>query len=236
MKSPKLDTAIILISEITKGMKSFGSKALLGLNNNLTILDHQIQYLKKHYNPAQIILCTGFDHNKIVEYTKKYKNIHYYFHNNYIGDNQAGCLVDCIKDNNISDALIMTNGVILFNKIKLSPNSSTYFIKHKNDKKNNFEIGTSNIDNDGYLFYDLDNKWIELVYLNTQDLSHIKNNISLYSKTSKLFLFELINQFRLTYSINFVVIDNIQALKINSVKDMTYAKKIYKKYSSILCQ
>lgn len=234
MKAPKLETAIILLPEVTKGMKSIGSKALLNIANNVTILDHQIHYLKKHYNPEQIILCTGFDHDRVLELTKKYKNIKYYFHNNYTKENQAGSLIECIKYVQPKDALILTNGVILFNKIKLQNNSSTYFILESNDKKHTFDIGTNNINNDGYLFYDLSHKWIELLYLNQKDLTNIKHS-TLYNKCNKLFLFEFINELRPNHNIEFILLNNIHAFKINSLKDITYAKKIYKKYSSILC-
>jgi hypothetical protein len=231
MRSNKLETAIILVSDITKGMKSIGSKALLNISDSITILDHQIQYIKKHYNPQQIVLCTGFDHDRIVDATKKYKNIKYYFNTNYTNENQTGSLIKCIKNIDIGNALIITNGIILFDKIKLENNSATYFIKN-NNKKNSFEIGTNAIDNNGYLFYDLRYKWIEMLYLNKDSISKIKkSNI----KLSQLFLFELINKLKLDYSIDFIQTENITALKINSIKDIAYAKKIYKKYSSILC-
>ena len=75
MKKTKLDTAIILVSEITRGMKSIGSKSLLPISKELTAIDHQIKYIKKHNNPNQIILCAGFDYAKICNHTKKYNNI-----------------------------------------------------------------------------------------------------------------------------------------------------------------
>ena len=64
-KSPL--SAIILASEITKGMKSIGSKALLPISGSVTLIDYQIQFLKRFYNPVEIYICTGFDHEKIVK-------------------------------------------------------------------------------------------------------------------------------------------------------------------------
>lgn len=232
MKSTKLDTAIILISEITKGMKSVGSKSLLPLMNNTTILDHQIQYLKKNYNPSQIILCTGFDHDRVISATKKYKNIKYYYNENYINQNQSDVLIRCIQDTRSANILVLTNGLILFDKIKLPDSSSTYFIQNLSDKKNTFDIGTNIIGDDGYLFYDLNYKWIELLYLNKKDVDSIKN--STY-KSNQLFLFELINEMRKNNTINFIELNDLHVLKINSLKDITYAKKVYKKYSSVSC-
>lgn len=235
MKSSKVDTAIILLPEITKGMKSIGSKALISINETTTILDYQILYLKKNYNPKQIILCTGFDHEKIVKSTQKYKNITYEFNDKYIIENQAGSLVKCIKNIEINNALIITNGLILFDKIKLLDKSTTYFTKYFSDKKHKFDIGINN-KNDAYLFYDLEYKWIELLYLCKSELDTIRNNYKI-NQVSQLFLFELINELnKQQNNIDYVTMDQkCDAIKIGSIKDIKHAKKIYKKYTHISC-
>lgn len=230
-----VDTAIILVSEITKGMKSIGSKALLNIDSNTTIIDHQIHYIKKYYNPNQIILCTGFDHDRIVERTKKYKNIKYSYNKDYAKDNQVGSLVRCFEDfkSIISNALIITNGLMLFNKIKIESGSSTYFIE-SNDKKTTFEIGTNIIDNEGYLFYDLMHKWVEFIFLDDSCINIVKSSIN--KNNSQLFLFELVNSMRSSNNeVKFIKLNEsiISPIKVNSVKDILYAKKIYKKYSSV---
>lgn len=235
MKSNKVDAAIILLPEITKGMKSIGSKALLPINETTTILDYQILYLKKNYNPKQIILCTGFDHEKIVKSTQKYKNIAYNFNDKYSIENQAGSLLKCIKNIKINNALIITNGLILFDKIKLLDKSTTYFTKHFSDKKHKFDIGINN-KTDAYLFYDLEYKWIELLYLCKRELDTIRNNYTI-NRTSQLFLFELINELnKQKNNIDYVTIEQkYDAIKIGSIKDIKHAKKLYKKYTHISC-
>jgi|LakMenEpi03Aug12_release.lakeMendotaPanAssembly.Ray.scaffolds.fasta_scaffold96036_5 hypothetical protein len=237
MKYTKPETAIILVSEITKGMKSIGSKSLLPIEDNITVIDHQIQYLKKNYNPIEIILCTGFDHEKITQKTKKYKNIQYYCNDNYTNDNQAGSLIKCLKEFNPNNTLVLTNGLLLFEKIKLQNHSCTYFIDNKN-RRNYFDIGSNNIEKDGYLFYDLYYKWVELLFLEKQDtnfLCEAKNIQSL----SKLFLFELINHIKSANDkLQFIQLQSqdMCPIKINSLKDLAYAKKYYKKYKSVSSQ
>lgn len=235
MKSSKVDTAIILLPEITKGMKSIGSKALLCINETTTILDYQILYLKKNYNPKQIILCTGFDHEKIVKSTQKYKNILYNFNDKYSIENQAGSLLKCIKNTEINNALIITNGLILFEKIKLLDKSTTYFTKHFSDKKHKFDIGINN-KTDAYLFYDLEYRWIELLYLCKRELDTIRNNYKI-NQISQLFLFELINELnKQKNNIDYVTVEQkCDAIKIGSIKDIKHAKKLYKKYTHISC-
>lgn len=236
MKPNNPETAIILVSEITKGMKSIGSKSLLKIDENLTPIDHQIQYLKKYYNPIKIILCTGFDHDKIKHHVKKYKNVELCFNTDYLNDNQGGSLVKCLKTHKPNNTLILTNGLLLFDKIKFKDSSSTYFIDATKDKRNYFEIGSNNINQDGYLFYDLNNKWIELLFLHQKDIQ-ILTDVKDISMVSKLFLFELINKIRTleNNSLEFIKLlkQDIYPIKINNLKDLTYAKKYYKKYKPI---
>lgn len=234
-KSTKLDTAILLISEITKGMKSIGSKSLLFLNKDSTVIDHQIQYIKKHYNPSKIVLCTGFDHTKIEQHTKKYSNIEYFYNADYETDNQAGTLIKCLKHYSPKDTLIITNGLLLFDKISIPKSSATFFIQGSKDRRNQFDIGSNNLDKDGYLFYGLNHKWIETVFLKETDINIIaslQNPTSLY----KLFLFELLNIMQNQFNnIHFVDPEkqNTHPIKINSLKDIIYVKKYYKKYTCL---
>ena len=51
---------LILMPEITKGMKSVGSKALLRLNSTLTVLEYQIKSIKSLNRRNKIFLSTGF--------------------------------------------------------------------------------------------------------------------------------------------------------------------------------
>ena len=235
MKQHKPETAIILASEITKGMKSIGSKSLLPLDTNITAIDHQIQYLKKYYNPIQIILCTGFDHDKINNHIKKYKNIECCYNPDYSIDNQAGSLVKCLTKFSPKNAFIITNGLLLFDKIKIEKTSATYFIDNNKDRRSNFDIGTNTINSDGYLFYDLLHKWIEVLFLESEDIQNLIN-VKNTSQLSKLFLFELINYIKSKDQLlEFIKLNhqNIYPIKINSIKDLVYAKKYYKKYKPV---
>lgn len=230
----KLDTAILLVSDITKGMKSIGSKALLEIDNGIAALDHQISYIKKYYRPKKIILCTGFDHDRIVHKTRKYKNIEYSYNDNYAIDNQSGSLIRCLQQYEISNAMIITNGLILFDKIYLENYSSTYFINSNRDKKKYFDIGTNTVGDPGYLFYDLNYKWIETSFIHRDIIDKLREkNIKI---TSKLFLFELLNNIiEDKYDIKFIKLDHqkIYPIKINCMKDLTNVKKYYKKYKFV---
>lgn len=230
MNKHKPISAIILASEITKGMKSIGSKALLPISGSFTLIDYQIQSLKRFYNPINIYICTGFDHDKIVKKTQKYKGIRYIYNENYTIHNQMDSLLLCLQKHNINQALIINNGVLISEKIHID-NEQTEIFTINSSKKIEFTIGC-NIDNNytNYLFYDLPNKWIECAFIN----SHVIEFLLEYSKSkdmSKLFLFEGLNI--ISENINSLKtkeLNKTSAIKINTTKDLSRAKKYYEKH------
>jgi len=224
------NNAIILVQEITKGMKSVGSKALLELYKNTSVLEYQIQYLKRFYYPINIYVCTGFEHEKIVKTTQKYKNVYYSFNREYETDNQVGSLIKCLKEyDNIKNALVFSNGLIPIDKIKINRNESSIQVTDK-PSKIPFQIGTNNNSDLSYLFYGLPYKWTEFIYLNKDS---INQTIELTGKKNycKMFLFELIN-ILLDHGLK-IKIEHTQKntpIKINNIKDLGIAKKYYEKH------
>lgn len=232
MSSKTLNNAIILVSDITKGMKSVGSKALLNISNNISILEYQIQYLKKFYYPINIYLSTGFDHEKILKATHKYKNIYYSYSSHYEKENQVGSLMRCFHEYNIkNNAIVFTNGFIPIEKITINKNECSIEVTQKITKLP-FEIGTNIEDNPTHLFYGLPNKWTEYVHLNIKSIQYITNKLNTNPKKySTMFLFELMN----------LLIDNdipIHSkniyknlpIKVNTIKDLNIAQKYYEKH------
>lgn len=229
MKLVKPNNAILLVSDITKGMKSIGSKSLLNISKASTVIEYQIQYLKKFYNPIDIYICVGFEHEKIIKITNKYKNIHYIYHDEYETDNQTGSLVHCLKNTNINNALVINNGVLLLDKMPIDSDLTSIFITNK-ILKTDFDIGSSNQTDIRYLFYDLPNKWLECIFLNNESITKILE-ISKKTHYKKLFLFEMINLLiENGIKIHTTNIKNNLPIKINTIKDLSIVKKNYEKY------
>lgn len=223
------NNAILLVSDITKGMKSIGSKALLNLSKNITIIDHQIQYLKKNYYPINIYLCTGFEHEKIVKKTHKYKNIFYVYNEDYETDNQSQCLIKCLQQHDIDSAIVITNGIVLLDKIPIHSDESSLVLTNKKCKTN-FDIGTTDLLENKYLFYDLPNKWLEYAFLNKKSIDKILD-INNTIGCNKLFLFELINLLMDSgIRMDPILLNKNLPIKINNMKDLSTAKKYYEKH------
>jgi GTP:adenosylcobinamide-phosphate guanylyltransferase len=229
MKNKKPLSAIILASEITKGMKSIGSKALLPIAGSITLIDYQIQFLKRFYNPIEIYICTGFDHDKIVKKTQKYKDIKYIYNKNYAKHNQMDSLLLCLHRHNLDHAFIINNGVLISEKLCIGNHTEIFTIN--STKKIEFGIGCNiSGSHTNYLFYDLPNKWIECAFINKDTIKFLLE----YSKIkdiSKLFLFEGLNIIsENTNSLKTTELDKTAAIKVNNIKDLSKAKKYYEKY------
>lgn len=215
---------LILMPEITKGMKSIGSKALLKLNTKLTILEYQIKSIKSINRRNKVFLATGFQNNKIVKLVQNYKNVHIVYEKDYLKYNDTQHIINYIKHiKAFEDVFIINNGVLFRNDCfkSIKKNESKIFLLDK--PKDNFNIGCSNSDY-VYLFYDLPTKWSECVFLKKEALQqiftlHQNKNIGHY------FLFETLNHISETNRIKPVTTSYRNIMKLNSMSDLAKAKR-----------
>ncbi len=219
----------MIIPEITKGMKSFGPKALITIRGK-TLIEHQISILRSVYKNNHIYLLTGFESDRIKKtiLTSKIispKNISILENKQYDTSGQMTSVVSYIrqKENN-NGAIFINNGIITkfnFAKNFNKSNNSIFLIK---GKKNNFNIGCADQNSIEYLFYDLPVLWSECIYLNNETMSIVKDML-LPHELKTLFFFELVNKL-LERSVSFdkVMIPKTQITKINHIKDINKAK------------
>jgi len=214
--------ALIIISEITKGMKSVGSKALLKVND-LSIIEHQINQVKAINRNIKINIVTGFDHDRICKLLlKKYKNINIIYNDRYSEINQAGDLLLFLNKKPLANKILLINNGIIFKNScitneTLNGRSKIYLL----DKpKNNFIIGCNGSEKIEYLFYDLPCAWSECLFLNSESISLLKD-LTESNNMDQMYLFEIINKLmgqNILFDKVFVKKNNI--LKINGVKDL----------------
>ena len=216
--------ALIIAPEITKGMKSLGSKALLNIKNSISILDFQISQLKKLDKNINIFIATGFESDRIKKLTQRYSNITIVENKDYETSNQAKCLSLFINKYDSEQLLVISNG-ILFKNEALTCDNSTSKIFLIDKPKNNFTIGCNAGESVHYLFYDLPSTWSECLFLNRNDLHTIKD-ISLNNNIDQLYLFEIVNLMIDKYNSFFqcVTISKKNIMKINTIKDIPKAK------------
>ena len=217
--------AIIIIPEITKGMKSIGSKSLLKIKN-VSVLEYQIKQIKAINRNIHIGICTGFDSDKIEEVIKKSRySINMCFNIDYVTTNQFSSVIQYINKFNIDNLLIISSGVLFkkstINTSTLKNNSKIYIL----DKpKSNFTIGCSPGDTVEYLFYDLIEPWSECVFLNSEAIK-VLIKINKEHPMCQMYLFEAINTI-LSHGIYMekVYVSKKGIMKINHPKDIIKAK------------
>lgn len=220
-------SAIILVPEITKGMKSIGSKALLQGPGDKCILQYQVSYLKKYYPEINIFIATGFEHEKIKKKFSDQKNISFIYNEDYANTNHGQSIKLYLKIDSPKNLIIITNGVLLKKILPITNQSSVYSIKKQ---KSGFSIGfNETIDNIDYLFYDLPIPWIECAYLNEDAISILKTICS-KNNIKQLFLFEIINLLLdKNIDIKNILINNKDVMKITNNKDTSKIKNFYDK-------
>jgi hypothetical protein len=214
---------IISAAEITKGMKSVGSKSLLKIKNDTTIIEYQIQQLKTHYPKSPIYVLTGFESDKVNKVLSRFRNVHTIYNEQYKTTNQCHGIVKCFEQYSLSNALIISSGVICKIAFNIIDISTVYLI---DKEKENFTIGCgeSSSTKAEYLFYDLPKKWTECVFLNQSAINTI-NDTAKRNKTDQMFLFEMINMLidqGEGFDIN--TIQKKHIIKIGGIKDIRKAK------------
>ena len=215
---------LIITPEITKGMKSIGSKCLLPLRKNLTVIEHQISQMKKIIKQARVTINIGFDYEKIIEKMHKYKNIKYLINTKYEDTNQGNNIILYINQHSPKKLLILSSGILIkdgaFDKKYFSEDCTIFML---NKQKNNFTIGAATSSEIEYLFFDLEEPWSEIVYLNEEAINILKSHDSKIFE--QMYLFEIIN-FLISKNMKFnkVYINKSEIMKINNIKDLSKAK------------
>jgi hypothetical protein len=215
---------LIITPEITKGMKSIGSKCLLNLKKNMSVLEYQISQAQKINKISNITINIGFDYDKIISKLYRYKNINFLINNEYEHTNQAQNLITYINKYRPKNLLVINSGILIKDKIidkSFLNNESKIFMLNK--PKKNFTIGSSLSTNLEYLFFDMEQSWSEIVYFNNLAIDTFLSCDSAMFK--QMYLFEAIN-FLLQKNIVFkkIYINKNNIMKINNAKDITSAR------------
>lgn len=223
--------ALILIPEITKGMKSIGSKSLLKIRKTKHIIDHQIEQIQSISKKIRIHVATGFDNEKIKKIVAKYNNTTSninIIHNEDYETTNYGRSVELLINNLKEDSnglFILCSGVLFkkntFHHTCLKNNSKIFLL---NNTKSNFNIGCTVEEKIEYMFYDLPEPWAECVFLNQEAIDKLKNLVA--SKTIKqMYVFEILNDL-MSQNVNFEkkYVLKGKFFKINGTKDLTKAR------------
>lgn len=219
--------SIILLSE-NHGyrMKSYGPISLVKIGEK-TLLEHQVDAVSSAFINFEIVLCAGFETNKIYNFVKKTYGpscrIRIVENQVYYHSNCCESIRLCMN-NVMTDKIIICGGGVLLTSyyLKNLDLRRSSLLYQDSDKKDNFDIGV--IENSKRLemlsLAAKDKTWTELFYI-----SGDRQVNSFYSIVSKpefktKFFFEAINSWGSKGSIITTQNESDSIIKINNIKTL----------------
>jgi hypothetical protein len=218
----KIISVIILCDLPGYRMKSYGPSSLIQINKKL-LIDTQIECITKCFLKYEIIVCTGFDGEKIAKYVRsKYKHLNIRIVENQIFSSCNSCEgVRLAINNTVNNKILIIDGSLLINKKTLSlvQTDKNCVIVEQNPSEN-LEIGI-NINKENiaeHFSFGAYKTWSEVLYLNGYDSIETLRKFLNHPDSKKKFVFEALNDLvKNNYQIH--CIDNkIPVYKINNVK------------------
>ena len=191
----KRQTSIIIpCAGMGSRMKSYGPKALINIRNNLTIFENQVRHINKYFSKPQIILVTGFGHDKIIKKIDedKFDIVHNHNWENTNVCKSIGLGLSNAKYNNV----LIIYGDLVFNGWTLRVpfgNQSMLLMENEEGFMKKEEVGCVCHDNIiENVMYGLENKWAQIGYFTNKELNMLKEYSS-KKENEQCYGFEAIN-------------------------------------------
>jgi len=225
-------TIVLLCDKAGHRMKSYGPTCLTEIGGQ-TLLDRQIASIKSVFSSFEVVLCGGFESEKITKYIRsrhRETNIRVVENQIYPHSNCCESSRLCINNTNTSKLLIC-NGDLLLNAELLSlVNLRKTCIFVETSPKSNFEIGVVINDKGGVenLSYGVQNAWSEIIYFNDLgSINSFRKIISTIDFKTK-FIFEALNEMvKAKHQIHTVFNSIKPIIKIDNIKTYHEVRKSY---------
>lgn len=170
-------TTFIIMCAKKSNLRGYKNIPLMPITQSQLLIDIQIKTIKKQYNDSEIIIVSGFEHDKLINHihSKKYKNVRVLENTNYkfsnIIDGWRMSLNMSIKNNTF-----IIHGDRQFSCEAIHSNNYTYLVTNGFDKKN-YNLGVL-YSQDALInmSYGLPNIWSEIFFLHSRDF-HIARNL-----------------------------------------------------------
>lgn len=189
-------TSFIIVADSPNArMKSYGPTSLLNINNQ-KLIDIQLQQITKYFKQYEIILCTGYESDKItrhIKYKHKDINIRTVENQNYQDTNSCESLRLALNNINNNKVFILDGNLIFDGKVFTQDIQKSYMLFETKNKT--LEVGI-NINEQGYtehIGFGAMNYWSEILYLHETNI--LNNFCKCISNVTfkKKFIFEAIN-------------------------------------------
>jgi hypothetical protein len=231
-KPQEFVTVIILGENYGYRMKSYGPVPLINLNGKL-LIEKQINAVKSTFVNYEIIICTGFDSDKISTLVRN----RFSSDNIRIVENQIHLNSNCCEsvrlclNNTFNDRVIIIGGGsdIVPQHLELIDLKTTSVMVQPQSSDDNFELGSVISDSGdlGHLSFGIKSPfWTEILYLGGSKVIGSLQKILSGTEYKNKFLFEAINVLANRHEIKAVMNDNKKIMKIDNLKVLRRTIKI----------
>lgn len=204
-------------------MKSYGLTCMIDIDENNKLIDYHIASIQEYFKNYEIIICTGFDSEKICKHiTQKYykKNIRIVENPNFEKTGPCESMRLALNNINNNRILIMDGNLIFEHQIFESFNTSTSSIFLTEENINGLEV-CANINENGYVehfSYGGQKPWSEIIFLHGKPVVETLRKIVNNKECKRKLVFEAFNEI-LKYSHKIKCeIKKSNIKKINNIK------------------
>ncbi len=212
-------------------MKSYGPISLMKIEGK-TLIQRQVEAIKATFKNFEIVLCSGFETQKTVEFVKSnFADVNIRVVENQIHFNSNCCESARLCLHNINnDRILMCNGALLLSPEilrNIDYNVSTVLCQQNDDYKN-FDVGI--IENGGILesmAVGVKTKlWSEVVYFSNRKAINSLYSIVSNAEYKNRFLFEAINMMLRDNRLFVKENTDLRPVKIQNIKTLKRLTKI----------
>lgn len=194
----ELVTIVLLCDSPGYRMKSYGPLPLVSISN-YKLIDLQVKAIQEAFKNFEIILCVGFDAEKICKYVRaKYHNVNIRIVENQLFNSSNSCeSVRIALNNTLNHKILICNGNLLINtQSLLLINYSQTCVLIETQPCENLEIGINIDDNHKaqYFSFGACKTWSEVLFLDNRDVIEAFRKIVVSPESKNKFIFEAINE------------------------------------------
>lgn len=237
----ELVTVVLLSEKAGYRMKSYGPTPLLKIGGRL-LIDLQIDAIKSVFRNFELIICCGFDSEKIIKHIRsKYQRDNIRVVENQLHQHSNCCESMRLSLNNTSNnRVLVCNGSLIFNKdlLTLVDYKQSHIIS-ANPDSNSLEIGfTAN--NEGVLenlSYGIENIWAETFFLHNEEMVDCLRGIVSGIDYKNKFAFEALNHLNSSSRHRLAVVDGShrgRLTKLDNIKTYHAVRRYYESTSTKL--
>lgn len=220
--SKELITVILLCDSPGYRMKSYGPLSLINIGSK-KLIDIQISAIRNTFKNFELVLCLGFDSEKVCRYIKAtYPKLNIRIVENQLYNSSNSCEGLRLSLNNIcNDKVIICDGNLVFgNKSLLSLDITKCSTLIEINPYHTMEIGLNSNHNRivEHFSYGAKNIWSEIIFLTGKDIIENLRRILVYYDSKTRFVFEAINELMgMNYQIKSIN-NKYPIIKINNIK------------------